>query len=143
MPSTLASGLATCTLAVAVLTGCSSQSSTATPAPTSAGSSTPAAAGHSRSSGTSPSSSPASPHATEFNPPGDIPDNAVFVDHTAPGTHVHFTVPEGWAQVTKGAVTTYTDKYNSVSIQVVPMRKPPTVAGVKAHEVPQLRRSVT
>jgi hypothetical protein len=66
----------------------------------------------------------------------------VYVDHIAPGSHVHFTVPEGWAKVTKGGVTTFTDKYNSVSIQVVTMKHAPTLASVRAGEVPQLRRSV-
>jgi hypothetical protein len=89
------------------------------------------------------SSAPQSPHATEFNPPGDIPDNAVFVDHTAPGSTVHFTVPEGWARTTDHGVTAFTDKYNSISVEVRPEQQPPTVASARRAEVPELRRTVS
>src|SRR5690242_17008399 len=41
-------------------------------------------------------SSPASPAATEFNPPGDIPDSTVYVPFTLSG--VQIKVPEGWAR---------------------------------------------
>jgi hypothetical protein len=143
MPSTLIAGLATGAVALTLLAGCGSSSPAATTAPNSAGSVPTTSAGPPHSPGALAPSSPATPHATEFNPPGDIPDNAVYVDHVAPGSHVHFTVPEGWARVTKGGVATFTDKYNSVSIHVVPMRKAPTVASVRAGEVPLLRRSVS
>ena len=139
-------------IALAVLAaGCSSGPSTtpsADPA-TSASTSRAAAPGAgggsgspSPSSGGSSAASPSAPHATEFNPPGDIPDNAVFVDHTAPGTSVHFSVPEGWAKATSGPVTTFTDKYNSISIEVRKRATAPTVASAKREDVPELRRSV-
>lgn len=143
MPSTLIAGLATGALALTLFAGCGSSTPAVTTAPTSPGSAPTTPAVRSHSPGSSASPLPATPHATEFNPPGDIPDNAVFIDHVAPGSHVHFTVPEGWAKVTKGGVTTFTDKYNSVSIQVVPMKHTPTVVSVKAGEVPTLRRSVS
>jgi hypothetical protein len=89
------------------------------------------------------STTPDSPHPTEFNPPGDIPDNAVFVDHVARGSTVHFTVPEGWARKTTDGVTTYTDKYNSISIEVRPAQHPPTVASARRADVRELRRTVS
>ncbi|MBA2716741.1 MAG: hypothetical protein H0U51_06780 [Propionibacteriales bacterium] len=92
------------------------------------------------------SASPAptsNPPATEFSPPGDIPDDQVFVGYSPPGTEVHISVPEGWARSTSAGVTTFTDKLNSVSIQVVPQHSPPTVASATATEVPQLRQSVS
>jgi hypothetical protein len=89
------------------------------------------------------STTPDSPHPTEFNPPGDIPDNAVFVDHVAPGSTVHFTVPEGWARKRTDGVTTYTDKYNSISIEVRRAQHPPTVASARRADVPELRRTVS
>src|SRR5689334_2010130 len=52
---------------------------------------------------TSPSSNPP---ATEFNPPGDIPDNQVFVDYRVPGSGVHIKVPEGWARSSASGTTT-------------------------------------
>lgn len=127
----------------ALAAGCSA---TSTPvgapasAPTSASPSAPATDGGTAAPG-SPTTPPA-PHATEFNPPGDIPDNAVFVDHVAPGSRVHFTVPEGWAKSTSGGVTTFTDKYNSISIQVRPLASAPTVASATKQDVPELRRTV-
>jgi hypothetical protein len=100
---------------------------------------------------TAPSSPPSSPpstagslsgaHPTEFNPPGDIPDDAVFVDHTAPGTRVHFSVPEGWAATTQGPVTTFTDKYNSISIEVRARASAPTVVSARAEDVPELQQT--
>src|SRR4051812_43918619 len=113
MSSTLVVPLVTGALALCVLAGCGSSSPSATSGPTAVRSVPSSSAAPSHSPGSpAASSSPAAPHATEFNPPGDIPDNAVFVDHVAPGSHVHFTVPEGWAQTTKGGSTSFTDKYN-------------------------------
>jgi hypothetical protein len=146
--SALAASAATVASVVALSTGalaaCSSSSGPSA-APT-ASSSTPSRAstpsGRPGKSASSPPSAPASAHPTEFNPPGDIPDNAVFVDHVAPSSTVHFTVPEGWARKTAHGVTTYTDKYNSISIETRPAKKPPTVASARRVDVPEIRRSV-
>jgi hypothetical protein len=141
-------GLVVVAAVVVLAAGCGNNNvpiSTSTPAasPTSgtAGSPAPPTA----SSGGAASTSPSSPssHATEFNPPGDIPDNAVFVDHTAPGSRVHFTVPEGWAKSTQGPVTTYTDKYNSISIEVRQRPSAPTVASARAEDVPELQQTAS
>jgi hypothetical protein len=129
----------------ALAAGCGS-SSNSTSSPTTAPTSEPTStATQSPGSGDSrrPSTSPATPHATEFNPPGDIPDNAVFVDHTARGSSVHFSVPEGWAKSTAGTVTTFTDKYNSVSIEVRPRASAPTVASARRQDIPELQRTVS
>jgi hypothetical protein len=87
-----------------------------------------------------PPSSPGSPAATEFNPPGDIPDNTVFVPFALSGVHIR--VPEGWARKSAHGVTTFTDHYNSVALQVNPATNAPTVASAKTTEVPQLKSSV-
>ncbi len=144
--TTVSSAAALVTLAV-LAAGCSSSSSpSTTPTSTpSTGVSTPSSGASSGGGGTSPSgtpTSPSAPHATEFNPPGDIPDNAVFVDHTAPGSRVHFTVPEGWAMARSGPVTTFTDKYNSISIEVRRRASAPTVASAHKEDVPELQSSV-
>lgn len=89
-----------------------------------------------------PPTPPSSAPATEFSPPGDIPDNQVFVDYSPPGTSVHISVPEGWARSTTAGVTTFTDKLNSVGIQVMRQSSAPTVASAKSMEVPQLAHSV-
>ena len=150
-PVTVAAGSLLAVVAAVGLAGCgsgsSSPSSTAPTAPapsSSVSSSATAPATPSKTpSAVASSSTPSAPAATEFNPPGDIPDDAVFVDHTARGTHVHFSVPEGWAQTRSGPVTTYTDKYNSVSIEVRQQSKPSTVASAKAHDVPKLQATVS
>jgi hypothetical protein len=124
-----------------LVAGCGTGSSNSATPPSSSGPTghaSPSHIGHTRSA-----PSPSVPHATEFNPPGDIPDNAVFVDHTAPGSQVHFTVPEGWAKSTAGGVTTFTDKYNSISIGVVPAKRAPTEKTTRRRDVPQLRTSVS
>jgi hypothetical protein len=125
------------------LVGCSSASNTSS---TPATSSPPSATDTSPKPGkpvTTQATTPDSPHPTEFNPPGDIPDNAVFVDHVAPGSTVHFTVPEGWARKSTDGVTTYTDKYNSISIELRRVQQPPTVASARRVDVPELRRTVS
>lgn len=81
------------------------------------------------------------PPATEFNPPGDIPDNQVFVDYQVPGSTVHIKVPEGWSRSSSRGTTTFTDHYNSIAIEVVPRAKPPTVTTAQQVDVPQLRRT--
>src|SRR3954464_347253 len=88
-------------------------------------------------------SSPSNPPATEFNPPGDIPDNQVFVPYHVPGSNVRIKVPEGWARSTDAGTTTFTDHYNSVAIQVVPSPKAPTVKSAKTNEVPALKKTVS
>jgi hypothetical protein len=99
-----------------------------------------ACGGHPSTTGTSQtggagggkSSSPATgAPATEFNPPGDIPDNQVYVAYTAPGGAVRLKVPEGWGRTTHGRTTTFSDKLNSIAIAVKPSPTGPTVASAR------------
>jgi hypothetical protein len=131
------------TVSTIALVGCSSANNiSSTPATSAAPSATDTSAKPGKPA-TSRATTPDSPHPTEFNPPGDIPDNAVFVDHVAPGSRVHFTVPEGWARRTTDGVTTYTDKYNSISIETRRAQQAPTVASARRVDVPVLRRTVS
>jgi hypothetical protein len=50
-------------------------------------------------------------------------------------------VPEGWARSDHGGAVTFTDKLNSITIQLVPLSKAPTPTWVRNHEVPQLAAS--
>jgi hypothetical protein len=118
----------------ALLAACSSASTIGTPAPSGpvqsrrgSGASTPTEA--------PVSSEPAVP--AESNPPGDIPDNTVFVPfHSAKGGWT-VTVPEGWSRTTTGTTVTFTDKLNTVQVDAQPGR-PVTVAGVRKTDVPAL-----
>ncbi len=128
-------------LAAGILASCGGSSG---PASSPSHVQTSAPASKAPSSGTtSAPGGPSSAPATEFNPPGDIPDNQVFIPYVAPGGAVRIKVPEGWARSSAGGVTTFTDKLNSVSIEVVSSASPPTVSSVRQREIPQLVSEVT
>jgi hypothetical protein len=141
---------------VVALSGCSGSSTAATqPAtqtdPSVSGTHTQRSGGSSTKSGTTASHTvpPAStttpqsnPPATEFRPPGDIPDNQVYVDYAVPGSAVHLKVPEGWARSSAHGTTTFTDHYNSIAVTVQSASQPPTVASTKRTVIPQLRSTV-
>ncbi len=112
-------------------------------APSTDAPSTKPASGPSSSRQPSTSATPSSAPATEFSPPGDIPDDQVFVPYTLPGTKLSVSVPEGWARSSSHGVVTFTDKLNSIGIQVVQQAKPPTVASASKTEVPRLTSSVS
>jgi hypothetical protein len=126
---------------VAACSGSTSSASSPTTAATStSGAGTTSPGGHdTTSSPDTPSNAP----ATEFNPPGDIPDDQVFIPYVAPGGAVRIKVPEGWARSSTSGVTTFTDKLNSVGIEVVSTATAPSVSSVRQREITQLRSSVT
>lgn len=78
------------------------------------------------------------PNAPETNPPGDIPDNQVFVAYSPPGQSFSVSVPEGWARTEAGGTTTFTDKLNSVAIDVRSPSAPPTVQQVTSQDLPAI-----
>jgi hypothetical protein len=67
---------------------------------------------------------------------GDIPDNQVFVPFTSPGGVFTVSVPQGWARAEIGTATEFTDKFNSVRMQVLARSTAPTVDSVAAEELP-------
>ena len=81
-----------------------------------------------------PTSAPGAvdPNAPELVEPGDIPDNQAFVVYTSTSGVFSIKVPEGWARTEQNAAVTFTDKYNSVSVQSAPATSAPTVASVRA-----------
>lgn len=85
--------------------------------------------------GQSPSSTP-NPNAPEAVAAGDIPDNQVFVPYDAGSFTVK--VPEGWARTTDGGAVVYSDKFNSVRVESVPMAAAPSETSVRATELPSL-----
>ena len=119
--------------------------STAATAPAGSGAT---AAGGTSSAATDPqggaaSSAPAvGSHKTEDNPPGDIPDQQVFVAYTPPGAHFSVKVPEGWARSTGPDGVTFTDKLNSITVQEVQAPQAPTEAQARAQLLPELARTV-
>ncbi len=75
--------------------------------------------------------------APEKNPPGDIPDDQVFVTYQAPQGFT-LKVPEGWARTDNPSGVTFADKYGTVAVSVAPATAAPTAAAVKAAEAADL-----
>lgn len=81
-------------------------------------------------------SAPASasgPAPQESSPQGDIPDNQQYVGYALPSGHARLNVPEGWGRTVlpgdSGA--TFTDKLNTIRIEVRPAPSAPTAASVR------------
>ena len=75
--------------------------------------------------------------APEKNPPGDIPDDQVFVTYQAPQGFA-LKVPEGWARTDGPSIVTFADKYGAVAVAVAPATAAPAAAAVKAAEAADL-----
>jgi hypothetical protein len=93
-------------------------------------------AGCASSSSTTGTNQPSS--TAEANPSGDIPDNQAYVSYRPADGLFTLTIPEGWAQASTGASTTFTDKLNSATIDEAAATSAPTVAAVQATVVPKL-----
>ncbi len=81
------------------------------------------------------------PVAPENNPPGDIPDSQVFVSFKPANGTFEVKVPEGWAQSGPDSNVAFTDKLNTVTINMNDNSTQPTVERANAVEVPQLAQS--
>ena len=132
--TTLAAAMLICG---ALLAACSSASTVGTSAPSSPEPSRPGS-GRSTPTQAPVSSEPAVP--AESNPPGDIPDNTVFVPYHSTKGGWTVTVPEGWARTTSGTSVTFTDKLNTVQVDAQP-GSAVTVASAKKTDVPALANS--
>ena len=123
--------------ATVVLTGCGGSSGPPMAAPEG---SSPTATTTSSPPASSASSTPPQPAAaTEVNPPGDIPDNQVFVSYRPAGAGFTVKVPEGWARSSASGAVTFTDKLNSITIESMPAANKPTVASVQSSELPKVQ----
>jgi hypothetical protein len=120
------------TLGVITLSACGGATPTANPQPTQP-------TGPLTVSGAPPTPAP---HATESNPPGDIPDQQIFVAYTPPGGHASVKIPEGWARRQTASGVTFTDKLNSITVQERAVATAATVASVTASILPQLAKDV-
>ncbi|MBX5167433.1 MULTISPECIES: hypothetical protein [unclassified Rhizobium] len=78
--------------------------------------------------------------APETNPPGDIPDSQVFVVYTAPDGF-SLKVPEGWSRKLSGASVRFFDKYDEIDAALGTASAAPTVASVRAGEIPDLEKT--
>jgi hypothetical protein len=78
--------------------------------------------------------------APEKNPPGDIPDNQVFVQYTSP-SGFSIKVPEGWSRVDRPDGARFSDKYNIIDLAVSKADQPPDTASAKARDAAELKRA--
>jgi hypothetical protein len=80
------------------------------------------------------------PFKPEKNPPGDIPDNQVFITYASP-RGFGFKVPEGWARkdLTDGAV--FADKYGRITVAETTTPTAPDVVTAKQTLVPELEKT--
>jgi hypothetical protein len=124
---------------LAVSTLLSACGGSSTPPKTASSSTTTKLASPPASTATSSSPAPQS-HATENSPPGDIPDNQVFVRYRPPGAAFTVKVPEGWARSSTGGAVTFTDKLNSITIESAAAGSKPTVASVRANELAKVEQ---
>ncbi|PWI49885.1 hypothetical protein B5K03_33635 [Rhizobium phaseoli] len=76
--------------------------------------------------------------APETNPPGDIPDNQVFVTYNSPDGF-DLKVPEGWSRTVIDHGVRFFDKYDEIDATVADASVVPTASSAKAHEVPDLK----
>jgi hypothetical protein len=72
---------------------------------------------------------------------GDIPDTQVFVPFPSPTGLFTVSVPEGWAQSSAGAATVFTDKLNSVRIEVQSANVAPSLDSATRYVVPTIQSS--
>jgi hypothetical protein len=121
-----------------LLTGCAKSSSPPPIAASSPPSPTP------KEAQSSPPASPVgsqSPVPAESNPPGDIPDNTVFVAYRSPAGRFVVKVPEGWSRRNAASKVQFTSNLNSISAAWAAASSAPTVATTKSAVVPALRAS--
>jgi len=85
-------------------------------------------------------SSAEKPAAPEKNPPGDIPDNQVFIEYRSP-LGFKIKVPEGWARRESSDGVTFNDKYNTIALLASQRVDAVTVANVKQEDVSELEKT--
>jgi hypothetical protein len=73
----------------------------------------------------------------EQSPPGDIPDEQLFVPYQSP---LGFTIeiPEGWAKTENNNAVKFEDKYNIIDISVSDVTAAPTSQSVEGDIIPAL-----
>jgi hypothetical protein len=80
------------------------------------------------------------PVAVEKNPPGDIPDDQVFVVYKSP-LGFSMKIPEGWARKERSDGASFSDKFGAVDVAVSATSAAPTIQQVKADEGVALERA--
>jgi len=74
--------------------------------------------------------------APEHNPPGDIPDNQVFIAYAGHGFSMQ--VPEGWTRQDLPDGARFSDKYNIIEVKAAGASEAPSVQTATSDEVAAL-----
>lgn len=78
----------------------------------------------------------------ETNPPGDIPDNQVFVPYHSGAGGYTLDVPEGWSRTESGTDVKLVDKFHAITVEVTSQSAAPTTASAEANDLPLLQSQV-
>lgn len=126
----LAAAFAAGTLALSLVAdGCGSSSSSPSPTATASGAASTTTGG-------------LAPPKKEVTPPGDIPDNQVFVAYSPRRSGFSVKVPEGWSRTSRSGATTFTDKLNSARMELSRSETSATPTAVRSEVLPHLARTV-
>lgn len=79
------------------------------------------------------------PVTPEVSPPGDIPDNQVFITFKSPAGF-SVKVPEGWSRKDDGNTTVFLDKYDQITLNVSDLSGPLDLDFAKQTLVPQIQQ---
>lgn len=77
--------------------------------------------------------------APEKTPPGDIPDNQVFVTYSSPDGF-SLKVPEGWSRAAIDHGVRFSDKYDEIDATFGTTSAAPMAASVRASDIPELEK---
>jgi hypothetical protein len=80
------------------------------------------------------------PLKPEKSPPGDIPDNQVFIDYSSP-LGFSLKIPEGWARQDLPDGATFADKYGRISVTETTGAPVIDPANARQTLVPELEKS--
>jgi hypothetical protein len=81
------------------------------------------------------------PAAPEKNPPGDIPDNQVFVKYTSSQGGYEIEFPEGWARMATGSNVIFADKFDGLSVTITNATSPPNAESIRNNQAAFLRKT--
>jgi len=79
------------------------------------------------------------PNGKEVLPPGDIPDNQVFVAYSPALGGYSLTYPQGWSQRQGAGTVTFSQNFNSIEVTAAKTPTEPTLGSARANDTMKLR----
>jgi hypothetical protein len=81
------------------------------------------------------------PNASEASPAGDIPDTQVYVEYQPPSGAYRLKVPEGWSRAEDATGVSFTDKLNTIRVEIHPAPQPSVASATD--ELPTLKAAAS